>query len=96
VRLGISEKLDRAVPLHEAGGSPKGSAAWEKYVHLKRLRDDLVHVKARGYSSDPHEPSAYSKLLLGAGDECVEGAVALVEAARPGFLDERAVAVLNS
>lgn len=94
-RLSINDKLDRALPLHEDGKSPKGFTAWERYVHLKRLRDDLVHVKARGYSTDPKEPSAYSKLLLGAGDDCVEDAVALIEFGRPGFLDERVLTALG-
>jgi hypothetical protein len=94
-RLNLSEKLDQVIPLHDGATSPKGTAAWEKYVHLKRLRDDLVHVKARGYSSVATEPSAYGKLLLGAGDDCVEEAVALIKAARPEFLDERVLDRLN-
>jgi hypothetical protein len=85
-RLSIAEKLDLAVPLLPDGQSAKGTKSWERFIHLKRLRDDLVHVKDRGYSSDPDDPSAYGKLLLSAADSCVEEAAALVEATRPVFL----------
>jgi hypothetical protein len=85
-RLNITEKLELAVPLLPDGHATKGTAAWGRFVHLKRLRDDLVHVKERGYSTDPDKPSAYGQLLLGAGDDCVEEAVALVLGARPVFL----------
>lgn len=85
-RLNISEKLHLAVPLLPDGRSAKGTKAWERFVHLKRLRDDLVHVKDRGYSNDPDDPSAYGRLMLGAADECVEEAAALVEVTRPVFL----------
>ena len=62
--------------------SVKGGKAWHRFVHLKRLRDDVVHVKERGYSSDPAEPSVYGRLILGEGDECVAEAAALI-LARP-------------
>jgi hypothetical protein len=54
----------------------------------------LVHVKERGYSTDPDSPSAYGKLMLGEGDRCVEEAIALVQAARPDFLPEHVLAAL--
>jgi hypothetical protein len=87
-RLSIGEKLELAVPLLPDGHPTKGTSAWGKFVHLKRLRDELVHVKERGYSNDPDKPTAYSQLLLGAADDCVEEAVALVLAARPVFLPD--------
>jgi hypothetical protein len=93
-RLSITEKLDLAVPQLEDGNRTKGTAAWERFVHLKRLRDDLVHVKARGYSTDPDAPSAYGQLMLGAGDDCVEEATALVCAARPVFLPQHVLEAL--
>lgn len=95
-RLNITEKLNLAVPLLEDGQPTKGTAAWERFVHLKRLRDDLVHVKERGYSTDPDAPSAYGKLMLGAGDNCVEEATALVRAARPIFLPDHVLAALRA
>lgn len=94
-RLSIAEKLDLAVPLLPDGEPTKGTRPWERFVHLKRLRDDLVHVKDRGYSSDPDEPSAYGQLMLGAGDECVEDAASLVLASRPGFLPDHVLAALD-
>lgn len=51
-RLGISEKLTLAVPLLPDGENFKGTRPWERYRHLKRLRNDLVHVKQRGYDPD--------------------------------------------
>jgi hypothetical protein len=57
-RLSITEKLNFAVPLLEDGHPTKGTAAWERFVHLKRLRDDLVHVKERGYSTSDQIESA--------------------------------------
>lgn len=95
-RLSIAEKLDLAVPLLADGNATKGTAAWERFVHLRRLRDDLVHVKERGYSTDPDTPSAYGKLMLGAGDDCVEEAAALVRAARPIFLPEHVLRALGT
>lgn len=95
-RLNITEKLERAVPLLDDGNATKGTAAWERFVHLKRLRDDLVHVKQRGYSTDPDNPSAYGQLMLGADDDCVEEAVALVRAVRPIFLPDWVLEALDA
>lgn len=95
-RLSISEKLELAVPLLPDGESTKGTQPWERFVHLKRLRDDLVHVKERGYSTNPDVPSAYGKLMLGEGDACVEEAVALVRVARPNFLPQHVLAALGA
>jgi hypothetical protein len=95
-RLSITEKLELAVPLLPDGRASKGTAAWGRFVHLKRLRDELVHVKERGYSTDPDKPSAFGQLLLGAADACVEEAVALVLAARPDFLPPHVRAALDA
>lgn len=46
-RLSITEKLTMALPQLPDGQNAKGTAAWGRFVHLKRLRDDLVHVKER-------------------------------------------------
>jgi hypothetical protein len=93
-RLNLEEKLTRAVPLLPDGANIKGTRPWERYLHLKRLRDELVHVKERGYSSDPDEPTAYDRLLLGHGDDCVEDALSVVAGARPTFLPGHVVAAL--
>jgi hypothetical protein len=95
-RLSISEKLSRVVPMLDDGVNIKGTAPWERYRHLKQLRDELVHVKERGYSPNPEELTAYDRLLLGQGDGCVEDAIAVVVGARPSFLPDwvlKAVAV---
>jgi hypothetical protein len=74
------------VPLLTGRPSVKGGKAWHRFVHLKRLRDDLVHVKDRGYSNDPAPPSVYGRLILGEGDTCVAEAAALILELRPEFL----------
>ena len=94
-RLSIGEKLELSVPLLDQGRSTKGTEPWRRFVHLKRLRDELVHVKDRGYSKDPDQPSAYGQLMLGAGDNCVEDASSVVLAARPGFLPEHVLSALD-
>jgi hypothetical protein len=87
-RLNLDEKLSRVIPMLDDGANIKGTRGWERYLHLKGLRDGLVHVKERGYSSDPNSPSAYDRLMLGDGDTCVEDALAVVTGARPTFLPD--------
>jgi hypothetical protein len=84
--LGTVEKLDRVVPLLTGRPSVKGSKEWHRFVELKRLRDGLVHVKDRGYSANPDEPSVYGQLILGMGDGCAMDAALLIRAMRPEFL----------
>jgi hypothetical protein len=84
--LGIVEKLDRAVPLLTGRPSAKGGKAWQRFVHRKRLRDDLVHVKHGGYSTDPQQPSVYGRLILGKCDSCATEAAVLIRELRPEFL----------
>ena len=62
--LGIDEKLKRVVPLAEGGSTVAGTAAWERYLELKFLRDELLHVKARGYDPDPDVRTAYDRLIV--------------------------------
>jgi len=94
-RLSTAEKLDLVVPAVSGRPSIKGTGAWEKFVRLRRLRDDLVHVKHRGYSADPDDPSALGRLLRGDGSGCVEDAVTVIRAALPGWLTERALRQLS-
>jgi hypothetical protein len=91
-RLNITEKFTLAVPMLPDGEEFKGTKPWERFVDLKRLRDALVHVKERGYDADPDEHTAYDALMLGAADECADDALAVVLAARPGFLPEQVLA----
>jgi hypothetical protein len=85
-RLGLDEKLKQVMPVVEGGRNIAGTAPWERYLHLKRLRDALVHVDRRGYAEDPQERTAYDRLMLGDGDSCVDDAVSVIEGAWPGFL----------
>jgi hypothetical protein len=85
-RLNLDEKLALAVPMLDIGEQIKGTRPWERYRHLKKLRDELVHVKERGYDPDPAKRTAYDRLILGDGDTCARDAFEIVQAARPGFL----------
>ena len=87
-RLRLDEKYALAIPLLDQGEVIKGKRPWERFRHLKDLRDHLLHMKMRGYSPDPEVASIFDRLLLGEGDECVEDAVSVVTRARPDFLDD--------
>lgn len=84
--LGVEDKLKVVVPFVANAGVVAGTAPWERFLHLKRLRNDLVHVKRRGYDPDPAIRTAYDRLMVGDGDECVEDAIAVIETAIPHFL----------
>lgn len=90
-RLNITEKLSQAVPMLDTGEPIKGTRPWERYRHLKKLRDDLVHVKSGGYDPSPDAHTAYDRLNLGDGDSCARDAFDIVEACRPGFLGAHVV-----
>jgi hypothetical protein len=89
--LNLDEKLSRAVPLLDIGVEIVGTRPWERYRHLKGLRDDLVHVKVRNGNPNPNVRTAYDRLLLGDGDSCARDAFDIVQAARPGFLGDHVV-----
>ena len=61
---------------------------WERFVHLRRLRDELVHVKKSGYAGEKDNPQVYGRLLRGDGDSAVQDAARLIEAIAPGWLVE--------
>lgn len=86
VGLGIDEKLKRLVPKMDGAQKVAGTAAWERYLKLKFIRDELLHVKERGLDSDPKKRTAYDRLLVGEADRCVDDAVAVVEGVWPGWL----------
>lgn len=50
--LNLDEKFGLAVPMLDVGEPIKGRRPWERYLHLKGIRDDLVHVKDRGVDPD--------------------------------------------
>jgi hypothetical protein len=94
-RLNLDEKLDLVVPPARYRRSDQGPTVMERYIHLKRLRDDLVHVKDRGVDPDRAVLTAYDRLLLGDADSCARNSFDLVQAARPGFLGARVVEHLS-
>jgi hypothetical protein len=85
-RLRLEEKFKLIFPLLEGGRNIAGTAAWEDFRYLKLLRDELVHVKKRGVNSDPDTPTAYDRLMLGDGDDCVERAIHIIDGAWQDFL----------
>jgi hypothetical protein len=90
-RLNLDEKLGVAVPMLDIGEPIKGRRPWERYLVLKGIRDDLVHVKDRGVDPDRDVRTAYDRLLLGDADTCAQDAFDIVQAVRPGFLDTHVV-----
>jgi hypothetical protein len=76
--LQIEEKLKRAVPLVTGRHVAGDSRLWARFTALKELRDELVHLKERGYSPHPDAPSPYSRLMRGDAATCVEDAAELI------------------
>ena len=92
--LNLDEKFEFVVPMLDGGEPIKGRRPWERYLHLKGVRDDLVHVKDRGVDPDRGVRTAYDRLLLGDADTCAKDALDIVQAARPGFLGRHVVEYL--
>jgi hypothetical protein len=93
--LGVDDKLKRVMPMVEGGMHIAATATWGRYLKLKFLRDELLHVKERGYDPDPDERTAYDRLMVGEGDECVAHAVEVVQGAWPGFLPSHVLEALD-
>jgi hypothetical protein len=87
-RLPMSDKLARAVPLLHGSPSIKGTAAWQKYKRLFRLRNALVHPR-REAINDPLKPGPFGRLMLGVGSVAPEDAAAIIEALEPGWIPAR-------
>jgi hypothetical protein len=87
-RLAVGEKLHLVAPLATGQPSVKGTTTWERFVHLRRLRDDIVHVKRFGYAGEPQNPQAYGQLLRGDGATAVQDAAQLVIAIAPGWIKD--------
>jgi hypothetical protein len=96
LRLGTAAKLEVVVPAVPGGRHVAGDGVvWDGFLRLELLRDELVHVKSRGYDSDPDEPTGYDRLMLGEGDTCVEDARAVIDGAWPGFLPDHVIDALG-
>lgn len=65
--IGLSEKLIRVLPEVTGKPSPKGSVVWEGFVHLRRLRNRIVHLKkkdrVRSKGDDLYPDSIWKDLL---------------------------------
>jgi hypothetical protein len=63
-RVGLDEKLHTILPAALSMPSPKGTATWERYRVLKKLRDRLVHLKSEDRrKSGPEEETVWGILL---------------------------------
>jgi hypothetical protein len=82
-RLSIEDKLKRVMPLATNQPSIAGTALWEDFGALKDLRDDLVHLKQRGFSSDPAVASPFGRLMFGEAASCVQVAARVIQAIEP-------------
>lgn len=95
--LGIEDKFKRVVPLLDGAKAIAGdSRIWERFQSLKFLRDELVHVKERGYDADPEVLTAYDRLIVGEADDSADDARDVVDGAYPGFIPDRVARVLDS
>lgn len=86
--LPVSDKLARVAPLIHGSASIKGTAAWQKYKRLFRLRNALIHPR-RTAINDPLKPSAFGRLLLGEASTAPEDSAAVIEALEPGWIPSR-------
>jgi hypothetical protein len=78
-RLNIDDKLKKAIPQLLDRKAVAGDATlWGRFVALKDLRDEIVHLKERGYSTDLDAPSAYARLMQGDAATCPEDAADLI------------------
>lgn len=88
--VSVDDKYKRVVPLlqPQCRAIAGDHNIWSQYQALKFIRDELVHVKARGYDPDPEIATAYDRLIVGEGDDCVDRARAVVDGAFPGFIPD--------
>jgi hypothetical protein len=75
--------------------SIRGTRAWEAFDALQDLRNGLVHLKRRGYSTDLDAPSEYGRLLRGDADGCARRAADVINAAEPGWISADVLAELS-
>ncbi len=65
--VSLDEKLTILIPKVTNKPSPKGSKIWENYVHLRRLRHRIIHLKTRDRERSQGEnlypASIWSKIL---------------------------------
>jgi len=87
-QLSMEDKLKRVVPLATERPSIAGTALWEEFLGLKDLRDDLVHLKERGFSSDSAAETPFGRLMLGEAANCVEVAARVIQANEPTRIPE--------
>jgi len=56
--LSLERKLHEVLPGLLSIKSPKGTALWERFIRLKELRDDLIHLKSSDWRSSMPEEAA--------------------------------------
>lgn len=53
-KFSLSDKLASILPSVKKISSPKGTTDWEGFVHLRRLRDRIVHMKSKDREHSKH------------------------------------------
>jgi hypothetical protein len=78
--LSIADKFKLVVPRMDGAKKIADTAVWKRYRNLEFICDELLHVKERGLDADPKKRTAYDRLLVGEAEQCVDDALAVVEA----------------
>ncbi len=91
--LSMEAKLADVLPKHpEVSALDKGREPWQNFTRLKKIRDELVHLKHRAKkkisAADNEETTAYGWLLRGEASTCADDAIALIDGLRPGFVSD--------
>jgi hypothetical protein len=92
--LGLGQKVGDAVRLLTGRATIRGSAAWEAFLRVTRLRNELMHPK-REAENDPDDPGPFGKLMLGEGSRAPEDAASVIEALEPGWLPQHVRPLLS-
>ena len=85
VDIGIGEKVRFVVP-RVTGNQVWGTPAWDQFADLRRLRDEVTHLRDRGVSNDPDMPTVLGRIFRGDGANAPQEAAAVIEAAEPGWI----------
>jgi hypothetical protein len=62
--ISLDDKIKSVLPLVTGTKSPAGLGVWEQYLHLKRLRDRITHLKSQDRSaSGPEDKTIWGSML---------------------------------
>lgn len=87
--VSLDDKLKYVIPKAHNVASPTGSAAWNKYIELKRVRDRLIHLKSIDRkSSGPEHQTIWGLLMTKRAHNYADTAVDII-AAFPALVNDR-------